>query len=58
MVKFDVRSIILQSSVEPLKVFAYTRFWLMFANIPFSLDKLDRMLLVLMKEGKLERSLW
>jgi len=41
MVKFDIRYIILLSSVEPLKVFAYNRFWLRFANIPFSLDKLD-----------------
>ena len=41
MVKFDIRYIILLSSVEPLKVYAYNRFWLRFANIPFSLDKLD-----------------
>jgi len=41
MVKFDIRYIILLSSVKPLKVFAYNRFWLRFANIPFSLDKLD-----------------
>ena len=40
-VKFDIRYIILLSSVEPLKVYAYNRFWLRFANIPFSLDKLD-----------------
>ena len=41
LVKFDIRYIILLSSVEPLKVYAYNRFWLRFANIPFSLDKLD-----------------
>ena len=40
-VKFDIRYIILLSSVEPLKVYAYNRFWLRFANIPFSLDRLD-----------------
>ena len=40
-VKFDIRYIVLLSSVEPLKVFAYNRFWLRFANIPFSLEKLD-----------------
>ena len=41
LVKFDIRYIILLTSVSPLKVFAYNRFWLRFANIPFSLDKLD-----------------
>ena len=40
-VKFDVRYIILLRSVEPLEVYAYNRFWLRFANIPFSLEQLD-----------------
>ena len=40
-VKFDVRYIILLKSVEPLEVYAYNRFWLRFANIPFSLEQLD-----------------
>jgi tubulin--tyrosine ligase-like protein 12 len=40
-VKFDVRYIILLRSVEPLEVFAYNRFWLRFANLPFSLEQLD-----------------
>jgi len=41
MVKFDIRYIVLLSSVRPLRVYAYNRFWLRFANIPFSLEKLD-----------------
>lgn len=40
-VKFDVRYIILLSSVNPLKVFAYRRFWLRFANQPFELNHFD-----------------
>ena len=40
-VKFDVRFIILLQSVKPLRVFAYNRFWLRFANQPFSLEQLD-----------------
>jgi len=40
-VKFDIRYIILLKSVQPLEVYAYNRFWLRFANIAFSLDKLD-----------------
>lgn len=41
MVKFDIRYIILLKSVEPLEVYAYNRFWLRFANLPFSLELLD-----------------
>jgi len=41
MVKFDIRYIILLRSTNPLKVYAYNRFWLRFANIAFSLDDLD-----------------
>jgi tubulin--tyrosine ligase-like protein 12 len=40
-VKFDVRYIILLSSVKPLKAYAYKRFWLRFANKPFELDHFD-----------------
>ena len=36
-----MRYIILLRSVEPLEVYAYNRFWLRFANIPFSLEQLD-----------------
>ena len=31
-VKFDVRYVLLLKSVSPLKVYAYDRFWLRFAN--------------------------
>merc|ERR1711874_134478 len=41
LVKFDIRYIILLSCAKPLKVYAYDRFWLRFANISFSLDDLD-----------------
>jgi len=40
-VKFDVRYVVLLSSVEPLKLFAYKVFWLRFANRPFTLDSYD-----------------
>ncbi|XP_005101996.1 tubulin--tyrosine ligase-like protein 12 [Aplysia californica] len=40
-VKFDIRYIVLLSSAEPLKLFAYKVFWLRFANKPYSLDHLD-----------------
>ncbi|XP_072045584.1 tubulin--tyrosine ligase-like protein 12 [Amphiura filiformis] len=40
-VKFDLRFIVLLSSVEPLKLFAYKIFWIRFANKAFSLDHFD-----------------
>jgi len=40
-VKFDIRYIILLKSVSPLKVYAYNRFWLRFANVSFDLGELD-----------------
>ena len=40
-VKFDIRYILLLQSSQPLKVYAYNRFWLRFANQPFSLEELD-----------------
>lgn len=40
-VKFDIRYILLLSSVSPLKLYAYRIFWLRFANKPYSLDSLD-----------------
>jgi len=41
MVKFDIRYILLLHSVKPLKVYAYDRFWLRFANQEFELKDLD-----------------
>ncbi|XP_060067789.1 tubulin--tyrosine ligase-like protein 12 [Ylistrum balloti] len=40
-VKFDVRYVVMLSSVKPLKLFVYRVFWLRFANKPFSLDTFD-----------------
>jgi len=40
-VKFDVRYIILLNSANPLKVYAYKRFWLRFANQSFELSNFD-----------------
>ncbi|KAJ8315078.1 hypothetical protein KUTeg_007228 [Tegillarca granosa] len=40
-VKFDIRYIVLLSSVKPLKLYAYKVFWLRFANRPFSLDHFE-----------------
>lgn len=40
-VKFDIRYILLLQSVSPLKVSVYNKFWLRFANVPFSLEKYD-----------------
>jgi tubulin--tyrosine ligase-like protein 12 len=36
-----VRYIVLLRSTEPLRVFAYDRFWLRFANVPFDLNECD-----------------
>ena len=40
-VKLDIRYILLLGSVRPLKIYAYDRFWLRFANVPFDLSDLD-----------------
>lgn len=40
-VKFDVRYVILLSSVEPLKAYVYRNFFLRFANKPFALNRYD-----------------
>ena len=40
-VKFDIRYILLLKSVRPLKVYAYQRFWLRFANQKFELNEYD-----------------
>ncbi|OWF47118.1 tubulin--tyrosine ligase-like protein 12 [Mizuhopecten yessoensis] len=40
-VKFDIRYVVLLSSVKPLKLFVYRVFWLRFANKPFSMDHFD-----------------
>ena len=40
-VKFDIRYILLLRSVKPLKVYAYNRFWLRFANQKFELNDYD-----------------
>lgn len=41
LVKLDIRYILLLRSIEPLTLYAYKRFWLRFANKPFSLDGFD-----------------
>lgn len=40
-VKFDVRYVILVTSVEPLVAHVYKSFFLRFSNIPFSMDQFD-----------------
>lgn len=40
-VKFDVRYVVLLSSVEPLTAYIYTNFFLRFANKPFQLNRFD-----------------
>lgn len=40
-VKFDVRYVILLSSVQPLTAYVYRNFFLRFANKPFALDRYD-----------------
>lgn len=40
-VKFDLRYVILLRSVKPLKLYAYQRFWLRFANKEFALDQFE-----------------
>lgn len=40
-VKFDVRYVILLSSVDPLEAYIYRNFFLRFANKPFALDRFD-----------------
>ncbi|XP_011301933.1 tubulin--tyrosine ligase-like protein 12 [Fopius arisanus] len=40
-VKFDVRYVVLLSSVKPLQAYAYSNFFLRFANRPFALNYFD-----------------
>ncbi|XP_017025140.1 tubulin--tyrosine ligase-like protein 12 [Drosophila kikkawai] len=40
-VKFDIRYVILLKSVKPLKAYVHRKFFLRFANHPFSLDNFD-----------------
>ncbi|CAF0732666.1 unnamed protein product [Didymodactylos carnosus] len=40
-VKFDIRYIVLLHTIQPLKLFVYEKFWLRFANKPYSLDNFD-----------------
>lgn len=46
-VKFDVRYCVMVSSVQPLVVHTYNVFWLRFANLPFALERLVRILSLL-----------
>ncbi|KAI8791781.1 tubulin--tyrosine ligase protein 12 [Biomphalaria glabrata] len=39
-VKFDIRYLVLLTSIEPLQLFTYQVFWLRFANKPYSLNDL------------------
>ncbi|XP_017061437.1 tubulin--tyrosine ligase-like protein 12 [Drosophila ficusphila] len=41
LVKFDIRYVILLKSVRPLKAYVHRKFFLRFANHPFSLDQFD-----------------
>ncbi|CAF1350503.1 unnamed protein product [Adineta steineri] len=38
LVKFDIRYVVILRSLEPLKLYVYEKFWLRFANKPYSLN--------------------
>ncbi|KAK9869307.1 hypothetical protein WA026_003059 [Henosepilachna vigintioctopunctata] len=40
-VKFDIRYVILLKSVKPLEAYVYKKFFLRFANVPFTMDNFD-----------------
>ncbi|KAJ8922981.1 hypothetical protein NQ315_001529 [Exocentrus adspersus] len=40
-VKFDVRYVVLLKSVKPLEAYAYSNFFLRFANVPFELNEFN-----------------